>query len=198
LEVDEAIGARAHRLQVGRRLARLGAPIGVEEVPGDDHASRAAERIEPERRGVLEHELRGVAVDLLDPLDVAVGGARDRRGRRVGVKPSVRGVKPAVRGWAATPAAPSIWAASGPVRPRPTMIRVNARRDRRPARTSAMRPWICRSSMTLSSSGGRRAPVGGNASPQPGLLVGEDSRGPARSAYYSKRPSRAKPATGHR
>src|SRR5205807_1303851 len=83
LEVDEAIGARAHRLQVGRRLARLVALEGLEEVPGDDHASRAAERVEPERRGVLEHELRGVAVDLLDSLDVAVGRDRDRRGRRI-------------------------------------------------------------------------------------------------------------------
>jgi hypothetical protein len=38
-------------------------------------------------------------------------------------------------------------------------------------------------------------PVGGRVLPPPGLLVGEDSRGPARSAYYSKRPSGSKSAT---
>src|SRR5437867_9815121 len=40
------------------------------------------------------------------------------------------------------PAAESVWTAIGAVRPSPSIIPVNARRDSRPALTSAMRPRI--------------------------------------------------------
>ena len=72
LEVDEPVGAGADRLQVGRRLARLAALEGLEQVLGDDHAVDAAEGVGPERRRLLEGDLDGVAVELVDLLDVLV------------------------------------------------------------------------------------------------------------------------------
>src|SRR4029453_12097651 len=72
LEVDEAIGTGAHRLQVGRRLARLVALEGLEEVLGDDQSCRSAEGRRPEGRRRLERELHRVAVELVDPGDVPI------------------------------------------------------------------------------------------------------------------------------
>src|SRR5262249_4865248 len=83
-EVDEAVGAGADRLQIGWGLTRLVALEGLEQMLGDDHPPRPAEGVEPERRRALEDEFDRMAVELLDPLDVAVGRDRDRGGRRVG------------------------------------------------------------------------------------------------------------------
>ena len=54
LEVDELVGAGADRLQVGRRVARLGADVVGEQVLRDDHAARADEGVGPERRRLGE------------------------------------------------------------------------------------------------------------------------------------------------
>src|SRR2546425_2676577 len=84
LEVDEAIGAGPDRLEVRRRLARLGALERLEQVLGKDHAAVAAEAVRPERRRILEHELHRVAVELVDARDVLVRA--DRGGRRGGIR----------------------------------------------------------------------------------------------------------------
>src|SRR5206468_2400273 len=83
-EIHEAVGSRPDRLQVGRRLPRPVALEGLEQMLRNDHAARPAEGVEPEWGRVLERELDRVIVELLDPLDVTVGGDRHRRGRRVG------------------------------------------------------------------------------------------------------------------
>ena len=82
-EVDEPIGSGADRLEIRRRLARLAASEAVVEMLGDDHPAHADEGISPERRGLFEVDLDGVAVDLLD-LHVLVGANGHGRGGRVG------------------------------------------------------------------------------------------------------------------
>ncbi len=84
LEVDEAIGAGADRAQIGGGLARSRALERLEHVLGNEHAAGPAERIGPERRRPLEHDLDGVGVELVHPFDVAVRRERPRGGRRVG------------------------------------------------------------------------------------------------------------------
>ena len=54
LEVDEPVGPGADRLEVGRRVARLGADVVGEQVLRDDHAARADEGVGPERRRLGE------------------------------------------------------------------------------------------------------------------------------------------------
>ena len=54
LEVHEPVGTGADRLEVGRRLARLVALEGREQVLGDDHAAHAHEGVGPERRRLGE------------------------------------------------------------------------------------------------------------------------------------------------
>jgi hypothetical protein len=71
-EIDEFIRPRADRLQIGRRVARFGATIGLKKVFGDEHAARADEGIGPIRRRLLEPHLHGIGVDLLDR-DVLIG-----------------------------------------------------------------------------------------------------------------------------
>ena len=83
LEVDEAVGAGADRLEVGGRLPRLVAPERVEQVLGDEPAV-LAERLVPVRRRLLEDDLHAVLVEALDAVDVAVGADRHRGGGRVG------------------------------------------------------------------------------------------------------------------
>ena len=82
LEVLEHVGAGADRLEVGRRVARLGAHVVGVQVLGNDHALGADEGERPERRRLVEQHLDRVVVDLLD-LDVLVGGAGGRRRRRI-------------------------------------------------------------------------------------------------------------------
>jgi hypothetical protein len=79
LEVGVLVGAGADGLEVGGRLAGLVALEGLERVLGQDHPAHAAERVGPERGGLLEGHLDGVAVDLLGlqvlvGVDVAGGG----------------------------------------------------------------------------------------------------------------------------
>ena len=87
LEIHEHIGAGADRLQIVRRLARLGADVILEQVFWDDHAVVADKGIGPEWRRLGKGEADGEVVDLLDR-DVLVAGDRDRRGlRRSGIFP---------------------------------------------------------------------------------------------------------------
>ena len=76
LEVDEQIRPGAHRLQVGRRVARLAADIVRKQVFRDDHAERADKGVGPERRRLREDHANGEVVDLLD-LDILVAGDGD-------------------------------------------------------------------------------------------------------------------------
>ena len=82
LEVLELVGAGADRLEVGRRVARLGTDIVAEQMAGDDAAGPADESVGPERRRLLELHDHGVLVDLLDN-NILVGTAAD--GRRRGI-----------------------------------------------------------------------------------------------------------------
>ena len=82
LEVLEHVGAGADRLEVGRRVARLGAHIVGIQVLGDDHALGADEGVGPERRRLVELDAHRVVVDLLDD-DVLEVGDGDRGGCRV-------------------------------------------------------------------------------------------------------------------
>ena len=84
LEVHESIWPGADGGEIRGGLARLGAPVRVEEVLGDDLSSGAAERVEPVGRRVLEDHPSGMTVDLLDPLDVPVRGNGHGRGRGIG------------------------------------------------------------------------------------------------------------------
>jgi hypothetical protein len=84
LEVDEPVGSGADRLEVGRGFSRLRPLEPVEEVPGDELAGVAAERLGPERRRLLEDQLHRVAVELVRPGDVAVRARPHGGGRRVG------------------------------------------------------------------------------------------------------------------
>ena len=81
LEVLELVGAGADRLEVGRRLARLGAGVVGEQMLGNDAAGGGDKGVGPERRRLLEVHLHRVVVDLLDD-DVLVGAAGQRGGRR--------------------------------------------------------------------------------------------------------------------
>ncbi len=83
LEVHEPVGPRAHRPEIGRSLARLRAPVGLEEMLGQDHAAEAAEGVGPVRGRLLEDHLDRVTAELLHPLDVLVGADRGGRGGRV-------------------------------------------------------------------------------------------------------------------
>src|SRR5207247_10863817 len=60
-EVHESIGTGPHRLEVRRRLARLAALEGVEEMFGDEHPRGAAGGRRPERRRRSEDDLEWVA-----------------------------------------------------------------------------------------------------------------------------------------
>ncbi len=84
LEVDEAVRSGPDRLQVGGRLAALGPPERVEDMLGENSAAVAAEGIGPERLGLVEGDLDGVAVDPVDLRDLVVGAAAHRGGGRVG------------------------------------------------------------------------------------------------------------------
>ena len=67
--------------------------------------------------------------------------------------PRLVGVNPAA-GFvcaSAMPLAASIWLASGAVSPTPTIVRMNERRERRPAFTSRINPRIAYSSMSSST-----------------------------------------------
>ncbi len=50
LEIDEHVWAGAHRLQIGRRVARFAADVIREQMFWDDHAVGADKGIGPERR----------------------------------------------------------------------------------------------------------------------------------------------------
>src|SRR5262249_34545627 len=83
LEIDKLEGARSHGLEVCRRLARLVALEGLEEVLWNDLAARrATEWRRPERLRRFEDDLHGTAVTLVHPPHVPVrsdgggGGAR--------------------------------------------------------------------------------------------------------------------------
>src|SRR5262249_61559708 len=77
LELDEPVRTGADWLEIVRRLARFGALVGFEDVPGDDRA-----RHQPVRGRLREDELHGVRVDRLDLLHVAKDTDRWRaRGR---------------------------------------------------------------------------------------------------------------------
>ena len=65
-EVDDAVGARPDGLEVGGRLAGVGALVRLEHVLGQDHAAVAAEGVGPEGLGPREGDLDGVAVGLVD------------------------------------------------------------------------------------------------------------------------------------
>ena len=82
LEILEPVGAGADRLEIGRCVARLGANIVAEQVPGDDAARPADEGVGPEGRRLLELHDDGEVVDFLDD-DVLVGAAADRRRRGI-------------------------------------------------------------------------------------------------------------------
>ena len=82
LEVLELVGPGADRLEVGRRLARLGADIVGEQVLGHDAAGGSDEGVGPERRRLLEFHDDAVLIDLLDR-DVPVGPAGERGRRRI-------------------------------------------------------------------------------------------------------------------
>ena len=79
-EIDELVGSGAHRLQVGRRFARLGAAEGRENVLGDQ--LRTAVEAGPEGCRLVEHHADGVRVDLLD-LQVGIHAGGDAGGGRV-------------------------------------------------------------------------------------------------------------------
>src|SRR5262249_23307228 len=78
LEVDKPVGSGPDGLQVGRRLARLVTLEDLEEMLGDDHAGRPTEGGRPEGSRRFECELYGVAVELVDPGDIAVLADSDR------------------------------------------------------------------------------------------------------------------------
>ena len=84
LEIDEPIRSGAHRLDIGGRLPRPGAPIGAEDVPGNHHAARATEGLRPERIRLLEHDFHRVLPDLLNALEIAIDPERRRRRGGVG------------------------------------------------------------------------------------------------------------------
>ena len=83
-EVHDAVGAGAHGLQVRRRLPGLGALEILEHVLGHDHAAVAAEGVGPEGLGPAERDLDGVAIDLVDPRDLAIRAHGHGGGARVG------------------------------------------------------------------------------------------------------------------
>ena len=83
-EVHDAVGAGAHGLQVRRRLPGLGALEILEHVLGQDHAAVAAEGVGPEGLGPVERDLDGVAIDLVDPRDLAIRAHGHGGGARVG------------------------------------------------------------------------------------------------------------------
>ena len=82
LEVDEPIRTGADRLQVVRRIPRIGALVSLEQMFGDNHAL-ADKSVRPKRRRLCEVHPNRQRIELFD-LDVPVDG--DRRGgrRRVG------------------------------------------------------------------------------------------------------------------
>ena len=93
LELDEPVRTGADRLDHPHRLARPGALGRAEHVPG--HEPVGGEHHGPERLRLLEHDLDGVRVELVDPrhlVVVALGAARRRRiGRELPVEHHVVG-----------------------------------------------------------------------------------------------------------
>ena len=83
LELDEPVRAGADRLEVRRRLARLGALIGLEQVLRDDHAGWPTKASAQNGVGLSKRHPHGQRVDLLDR-DVLVAADGHRGGRRVG------------------------------------------------------------------------------------------------------------------
>src|SRR6202040_4486878 len=59
LEIDEFVGAGADRLQIGWRVARGPARVGLEQVSRDDHAPRTDESLGPERHRLVEAHAHG-------------------------------------------------------------------------------------------------------------------------------------------
>src|SRR5437867_3614219 len=82
LEVHAAVRPGADRLKVGGRLTGLRAFVGLEEMLGN-YGAPAAERVRPERHGLVEADFHGVVVELLHLLDFAVGA--DARGGGGGI-----------------------------------------------------------------------------------------------------------------
>ena len=81
LEIHVPVRPGAHRLEIGGRLAGLGAPERLEDVLREDHAAVAAEGVGPERGRLGEAEAHRMAVERLRALDRAVA-PRGHRGRR--------------------------------------------------------------------------------------------------------------------
>ncbi len=87
LEFDTAVGAGAHRLDVGRALARSGTGVFGKHMLGQDHAEVAGEGLGPEGRRLGEDHAHGVRIDVLD-LDVAIDADGVSRACRIcGVGP---------------------------------------------------------------------------------------------------------------
>ena len=82
-EVDELVGSGTHRLQVVRRVARLGTLVRLEQMLGDQHAVDADKRQRPERRGLGELHAHRILVDG-GSLHILVRPDGHRRRRRVG------------------------------------------------------------------------------------------------------------------
>ena len=74
LELHELVGPGADRLDHADRVARAGALERLEDVAGEQPV--AGEHHLPERLGLLEDDLDGVAVELLDARHLVEAGAR--------------------------------------------------------------------------------------------------------------------------
>ena len=75
-EINDLVGARAHRLGVGRVLARLGAHEAFKHMLGQNDAHAAHQGLGPKRRWAGKVDTHRVRINF-DDLDVAIGGHGD-------------------------------------------------------------------------------------------------------------------------